>query len=119
VAGLVRGIGSRGAQPTAVGAAADVMVELARGARVVIVDHPAKRQGLHRLLAAVARYYPKAMLWRFEPDGAGLVKFAEAPEPSRGGNGYVMHPSPQPQGREPEPLVSPEELAMLLGPREA
>lgn len=122
--GLIAGIQRRGAAASAAAGAAQVMVELAHGARVVIVHRPSDRSALDRLLAAVARYYPHVILWRFEPQGQGLVPFDRRPgtpsAPSSNGNGHhgrdvKRAPEPQPAPPSSEPLVTPDELAMLLG----
>ncbi|MCX5659852.1 MAG: hypothetical protein NTW19_09040 [Planctomycetota bacterium] len=109
--------------------------------RVVIVNEPGSIRRVQALLAAVRRYYPGARCWRYEaalPARTGLRPFDEpaaavtetAASAASTGPAVPSAATPEPHGQRAvappprvkppasaldAPLVSAEELAMLLG----
>jgi hypothetical protein len=142
---LLEGLRKRGAQVELVHDAPAVMVGLAEGAQVVVVNEPRTVRRLPELLAAVRKYYPGAGCWRFEAVGpSGQSQLAaidtaaaspipeEPPHPAPRSNGKPPAPAPPappaktngrrarakapPVEEAPPSLISDEELAMLLAP---
>lgn len=135
---LLEGLQKRGADVQVVPDPPSVMVELARGAKVVIVHEPRRVRRLPELMAALRRYYPQATCWQFDPvDGNGQGKLAPLDAPPT----TAETPTAGPPGEEtpaaaaqeaagapaehlpadatlPDdpapPLITAEELAMLL-----
>lgn len=66
---LIVGLEERGAQLTIVHDAPSLMVELAGGAHLAIINEPRTARRLDELLAAVERYYPRTPCWQFESIG--------------------------------------------------
>lgn len=139
---LLEGLRKRGAQVELVHDAPAVMVELAEGAQVVVVNEPRTVRRLPELLAAVRKYYPRAGCWRFEavgPSGQSQLSAIdtlaaspiseEPPHAAPRSNGKPSLPAApaRTNGRRarakaplaeeaPPSLISDEELAMLLAP---
>jgi hypothetical protein len=140
---LLEGLQKRGAAVEVVHDAPSVMVGLAEGAQVVVVNEPRTVRRLPELLAAMRKYYPRAGCWRFEaigPSGQSQLTAIDAahaleqvatanepphPEPRANGkhaphtpvkaNGRGRRAKPAPSPDEPS-LISDEELRMLLAP---
>lgn len=145
---LLDGLEKRGASVRVVNDPPSAMVEMARGARVIVVSEPHTVRRLPELMAAIRRYYPRAKCWCFDPNAVGapalrpidraavktksavesiLPPTAPAPTATmppaaprrttptattRGnGSGLLLIKPP-----EEEPLITPDELAMLLEP---
>ena len=131
-AGLVAGLVARGLAVDVVVHPAPVMVELGRGGvRALVVIEPALPRDRAALLAAVRHYYPTVVCWQYEPAGADgvprLRKFgAVVAAADRAANGAAApaaaSPAPPPVARSPQPGAPPpvpvltqEEVAMLIG----
>jgi len=125
--GLVEALDRRGADVLVRTGPVDVMVELARTeATALLVVEPASQPMTGELVDAVRTYYPEVDCWQFTPRRQG-----EAPRISRingtaGADGKVDTEAARkvaPLVVHVEggsaldgPLISEEELAMLLGP---
>lgn len=106
------------------------------GGQSVVVVEPEQQPRIGELRHALATYYPRVRCWRYEAHGPGdrprLDAFdlplppessADSPAGRVKGSGQrlrdvVVRVDPSDPGREPDdgPLVSEEELAMLLAP---
>ncbi|MEE9211711.1 MAG: hypothetical protein V3U29_03560 [Phycisphaeraceae bacterium] len=119
------------------------LLQLARGATVLIVSEPVAHPRLAALLAAVRQYYPQVVCWQYEPLGAdGRPRLSPLHEPAAESQDssnstpsadelpvVVGDPPPKAAPRpdrspgqvnSPDlpsaPLITAEELQMLLGP---
>ena len=140
--GLLSSLRSCVGEPSIVRDAPAVMVDLARGATVLIISEPHQCQFLDRLLAAVHRFYPRVLCWRYDPTAAdGRPRLCPLSQPLQDDVKSTMHDDESDQSSPSgdltmaqgvaldfsqthstdeeslEPLVSAEELRMLLGPR--
>lgn len=140
---LLEGLSRRKMTVSVVSDPPAVMVELARGdtAALVLVERR-RLPRVESLLAAVQRYHPRTTVWAFEREDHGprLIKLSShdhaasipaADENGHNGNGRTQldrRPAERsrderlrklavqvPPGREQEPLITQEELEMLLG----
>jgi len=156
---LLKGLEKRGARYEVAAHPVQVMVRLAVGEpRVLVVDHPERIDQLQQLLAAVRRYYPRVVCWRYTAKGSGgqenggLTRFDDLPappiQPARppasdpikqpvNGDRRLVSQSDGGERTGPklfnkgiaagissgggfplsEPLLTAEELSMLIGPR--
>ena len=138
---LARLLRARGVEVVFAGDAATTMAELASSPRgALIVDKPADRPRLTRLLAAVRKYYPAVVCRQYAPPGpdgrrrlappGGAARTAQRPaagtkpkkDEPRPPEAPINHDEPAPGrqavgGETSSPLVSREELAILLGDR--
>lgn len=136
---LVRLLRARGVEVVFAGDPPSVMVELASSPRgALIVDKPADRPRLAQLFAAVRKYYPAVVCRQYDPPGPDGQRRLAPPggadrsgrQPEAGTKPKSDEPwSPQAPinhdeacsgqqsggGKTPSPLVSREELAILLG----
>lgn len=98
-AALIAGLTARGADVHVIGDTPGAMAQIARGARVLIVNEPRTVRRLPELLAAIRRHYPVVQLWVFETpvNGNGHAH----PPVLRRINGDEPHdtPPPAPQGK--------------------
>lgn len=140
--GLLSSLRSCVGEPSIVRDAPAVMVDLARGATALIISKPHQCQFLDRLLAAVHRFYPQVLCWRYDPTATdGRPRLCPMTQSLQADvKSTVDHDEPDPslpsgdltmsQGvpfdssqthttdeESPDPLISAEELRMLLGPR--
>lgn len=141
---LIAGLRGRGAEVRVTADAPAVMVELATGASAVVLHEPERIVRLDELCGAIKRYHPKVSHWRSGSDGKGGVKLETmaagdrssaarkpaAPEKNASPAAATQRParSPtRPKGSggernkvmpEDSPLVTAEEMEMLLGPKE-
>lgn len=114
LAGLIR----RNAQVRVARGAPWVMLELASEPidALVVVD-PEHLAGLDDLVAAVAGYFPSIVCWRFDESGGGEGRLSELtadPGAARQRVAPLLVQVDEPAGP-PSPLVTHEELSMLLG----
>ena len=138
-AGLRAALEKKGLKVVRVDTPATVMLELARGvATAVLLVEPERWAQRDDLLGALRTYHPKVACWwyrRGDGETAGLGWFTRdgqeaglGTEPSEADTdapGRVRPPSQRvrpalaktrEQSDQPAPLISEEELAMLLGP---
>ncbi len=85
-----------------------VMVLLARGSKLLIIDRPDRRLATRKLLEAVSRFFPAVLCWRFDPL-TGLSRLQRPATPN---------PHADTSGLTPASIITQEELAMLLRPQE-
>jgi len=120
---LVAGLERRGLRVEQAAGPERAMVELGRRpAAAVVVVEPIRIRGGEHLLDAVHDYHPSVVCWRFEPNGSGsgrLASFAEGqhppgPAPRPSGIERLVHRVDRPDD-DTSPLITEEELAMLLG----
>lgn len=120
---LLHGLRQRSIEPTILPHPAAVMAALPRyQPRLVIIVEPDRVPWLAQLHAAIARYYPNVRCWQYAPDNLGRFQL-EAVNPSIT-NAYKIVPteqsSPDPlptlAGQPLEPLLTADELDMLLSP---
>jgi len=134
---LLRGLANRGAEVRLVSDAPSVMVELAGGAKAVVINEPQMVRRSGELLAAVRRYYPGVMSWRFNmigPKGhpslermngeVGRVAVANGSSasvtpPANGTAKHDMAQSEPPIERPPSPTVSMRDAAKVEPPKPA
>lgn len=145
---LLDGLEKRGASVRVVNDPPSAMVEMARGARVIVVNEPHTVRRLPELMAAIKRYYPRAKCWCFDQNTVGapalrpidcydgkprsavesiLPPLTPAPAATlpptaprrstpaattRGNGSGLLLIKPPEEG----PLITAEELAMLLEP---
>lgn len=132
---LLEGLSQRGLRVTVVADAPSVMVELANGSRVLIIHEPTMVRHLDELLGAVHRYYNSVACWRFDslPTGQSTLARINGRKP---GSEPVTKPTitktpaearlvgthatdssrPLADATGKPPLISREELEMLLAP---
>jgi len=115
---LMQALQRRGSRVQLVTDAPMLMAELAFAQRpVVIINQTQRFAHLSQLLAAMTDYHPQVDCWGFdEHTAAHAPRFvpltgthAAAPQPLK------MHPTEEPADEDTEPLLTAEELAMLLG----
>lgn len=125
--GLIHALDRRGADVLVRTAAVDVMVELARtAAAALLVVDPDRQPMTGELVEAVHTYYPRVDCWQFTPQQEGNAprisringQWASEPrrdtDASRRLESLVIHVD---GGSALDgPLISEQELAMLLGP---
>jgi hypothetical protein len=124
---LLTGLSRRGASVTVVTQGPRVMVELlAQPTASVIAVEPQQQPRLEELAAAVHRYYPKTAVWQFrvskgQPQLSPYI--GDSPGRMAAEDPAVAAATELKRGRRPPavaqdegPLITGEELAMLLGP---
>lgn len=122
---LLDGLRRRGAQVTVVNHGPGAMVALQGASALVVVDPTGSRRG-QALVAAVQRHLPHVVCWQYQAaDGLtpwGAAKAQPIMAPPRAVAMPPQPSSPSPPHAEPlnvEPAaITPEELAMLVGPLE-
>ena len=121
---LIEGLRQRGARTFTISDLPAVMVTLAQQpVNVLVVTDAPHWHALPQLIAAVRRYHPRVRLWRFEWDAtqrkARLSRLTNG-MPNRDAAAAVEKKSGEPRAPAPrpmaEPLITQEELAMLIGP---
>lgn len=142
---LIAGLRGRGAEVCVAADAPAVMVELAAGASAVVLHEPERIVRVDELRDAIKKYHPKISHWQSGADGKGGVKLETmkagvkadattrepgAATPTKQAETPAQRPARPPArvngatgGRgksvsEDSPLVTPEEMEMLLGPVE-
>ena len=102
---LLQRLDQRGVRALVVEVPAQVMVELSQGqVHAVVINEPQGVPHLNELLGAVRTYYPQVACWRYEACGPnGRPQLSKVPA------GFV----------DKRPLVTGEELKMLLEPARA
>lgn len=133
---LVEGLSQRGLRVTVVADAPSVMLELANGCGVLIIHEPTMVRHLDELLGAVHRYYKGVACWRFDSLPTGQSSLARINGRNTGGESVAAKPMiprreaveassgthttgpsrPLADATGKPPLVSREELEMLLAP---
>lgn len=136
---LVEGLSQRGLRVTVVADAPSVMLELANGCGVLIIHEPTMVRHLDELLGAVHRYYKGVACWRFDslPTGQSSLARINGRNPGAGGELAAAKPMiprsetvearpvgthatgssrPLADATGKPPLISREELEMLLAP---
>lgn len=129
---LLDGLRARDVVVRQAGDAPTVMVELAGGGyKTLVVVEPELLRRPQRVVDAVARYHPGTDVWRFNGEGkpvlrpwseqpaspaAATAEVAETTEPRepRPSDGVPPPEAPLETGVAEPPLLSDEELAMLL-----
>ncbi len=133
---LLRGLEQRGAVAIVATDAPAALVDLAYSrAGALIVQDPAEHVMVGELVEAVHRYFPRTTCWRYDTTAKGEAALSRL-------NGHAPTAAPKPTAAEAlaahddaarrlnsllvrvphsidpahEPLISEEELAMLLGP---
>jgi len=120
---LLHGLKTRRISASVAGSAYAAMLRMAEDAPGVLVVHePASHVRLPRLLAAIAVYYPDTILWQYrESDGSGLTRLASQEvlaEITADATPAQSKPPPQAADEDSGPLLTSDELAMLLAPDE-
>ena len=112
-AALLSSLAKRHATVSVCGEAAQVMVELAQQrARAVILVHDLADESIGQLMEAVAAHYAGTGLWHYTVNSDGQPALGQAVAPLL----RQAAKSTDTKAPGPEPLVSEQELAMLLGP---
>lgn len=141
---LIAGLRGRGAEVCVAADAPAVMVELAAGAAAVVLHEPERIIRVDELRDAIKKYHPKISHWQSGADAKGGVKLEamknggkagamareQAATPTKQAETPAQRSARPPTrvngatgGRgkpasEDSPLVTPEEMEMLLGPVE-
>jgi hypothetical protein len=126
---LVRALCRRGLDVHLVSSPPAAMASLAQTpSQFMIIVQPACVPWLSPLRSAVQRYYPRLKLWQYAPDATGHCQLlplngrAQTASPPAPLPSPPSPPSPQPDPGDPgdfpppQPLLTPEEIEMLLSP---
>lgn len=128
VQSLLRGLRQRSIEPTSLPHPAAIMAALPQHQpQFVIIVEPDRVPWLPQLRAAIARYYPAVRLWQYAPDpdghlqlspltGVSTTTYKLAPKPPPPPLAPALASQPLPDLQPPEPLLTPEEIEMLLSP---
>jgi len=122
---LVAGLERRGLAVDPAAGPEQAMVALGRSpAAALVVVEPIRVRGLEHLVDAVASYHPGVVCWRYDQrDGAsdGSLASFNADGPAEAGlhatpaARSLVHRVDRPEEDDTSPLITEEELAMLLG----
>ncbi len=122
---LVEGLRRREVRVAEVHDAPAVMVALARerepAGHVLVIVEPSMLRSAEALRAAVAEYHPRVPVWRYDwQNRPALARWTDARERPEPAAPSAPPDDPLPRDLDPppaddEPLLSEQELAMLLG----